>query len=132
MRSMKTLQSALIVLILITSLSAFAQDKKNETDKNSGIKELIDSKRFVFIAESVTPQRGGLKILSTEYTLTVSPDTIVCDLPYYGRAYVAPMNTAEAGIKFTSMKFEYTVKDKKKKGWNINIKTTDQPSSVQM
>ncbi|HEY3405620.1 MAG TPA: DUF4251 domain-containing protein [Ohtaekwangia sp.] len=129
---MKLLNLTLLFWALIISVSGFAQEPKSETDGTSGIKALIDSKHFVFMAESATPMRGGFRTLSPGYTLQVSGDTLTCDLPYYGRAYTAPINPAEAGMKFTSLKFDYTVKDKKKKGWTISIKTKDQVSTVQI
>jgi len=78
------------------------------------------------------PMRGRNIQLSPGYALTVSPDTVMCDLPYYGRAYQAPMNPSDGGIKFTSTDFEYTVKNQKKGGWDIQIKPKDVRNSPQV
>jgi len=85
---------------------------------------MIDSKRFVFEAQSMTPMRGGMRTLTPGYALKVSPDTITCDLPYMGRAYQAPMGSSDGGMKFQGFKFDYTVKEKKK-GWTVNINTKE-------
>ena len=42
--------------------------------------------------------------LSPYYYLKVSKDTVVAYLPYFGRAYTAPADPTEGGIKFTSTK----------------------------
>ena len=58
--------------------------------------------------------------------MKVNPDTVRAYLPYYGRAYVAPMNPSEGGIKFTSTDFDYQVAPGKRKGnWQVNIRTRD-------
>lgn len=53
-------------------------------------------------------------------------------MPYFGRAFVAPMNPSEGGIRFTSTDFNYTVKDRKKGGWDIAILPKDAKDVRQM
>jgi len=120
----------LLAGLLILSFSGQAQDKKTQPAP-SPMQKRIESKRFVFRAQTASPQRGGLiQLTGVGYTLKVSPDTIVCDLPYYGRAYTAPIGTSDVGMKFTSTQFEYAVKPKKKKGWIISIRTQDLSDNV--
>lgn len=118
----------LISFVLIANL-AHAQNKGSETPD---IKSLVDSRRFVFAAESANPMRGRTVSLSPGYTIEVSPDTVSCNLPYYGRAYSAPMNPSDAGIKFNSTDFTYAVKDRKKNGRDITIKAKDNTRSYQI
>ena len=42
------------------------------------------------------------------------------------------MNPSDAGIKFTSSDFTYTVKDRKKNGWDVTIKAKDGTRSHQI
>jgi hypothetical protein len=123
---MKYLKS-LISILLIANLT-HAQDKPTESD----IKALVDSKNFLFEAQSASPMRGRTVHLSPGNTLKVSADTVVSDLPYYGRAHSAPMNPSDAGIKFTSSDFTYDVKDRKKSGWDVTIKAKDGTRSHQI
>ncbi len=51
----------------------------------------------------------------------VMGDSIVTYLPYFGRAYSAPVNLSQGGIQFTSTDFNYTVESKRKE-WEIAIK----------
>ena len=61
-----------------------------------------------------------MRTLTPGYTLKVSPDTIICDLPYAGRAFQAAYGSSDGGMKFQAGEYDYTVKEKKK-GWTINI-----------
>ncbi len=65
--------------------------------------------------------------------MKVTPDTIIAYLPYFGRAYEAPYNSSDVGIKFTSTKFDYKMKQGKKAGnWIINIKINDQIKDIDL
>jgi Domain of unknown function (DUF4251) len=112
---------SLISFLLIANFVS-AQDKASES---ADFKALVDNKSFVFAAQSANPMRGRTIHLSPGYTMEVSADTVTASLPYYGRAYSAPMNPSDTGIKFTSSEFTYTVKDRKKNGWDVAIKAKD-------
>jgi hypothetical protein len=89
--------------------------------------QVLESKNFVFKAESVNPPRGRFRQLTSDYDLVVTGDTVIAYLPYFGRAYSAPINASEGGIKFTSSNFDYTVDKKKKRSYEILIKPNDAP-----
>jgi hypothetical protein len=110
---MKYAYSMLLLLMTLTAIRGVSQ---------GSVKEMVDSKRFVFQAQSMTPLKGSMRTLSPGYTLKVSPDTITSDLPYAGRAYQAAYGSTDGGMKFKATDFDYTVKDKKS-GWTINIIT---------
>jgi hypothetical protein len=116
----KTAQFFLIVAASCLHI-VYAQDSA----KTSAVKNMVDSKNYVFVAQTVLPVSGRTRQLTSYYDLTVSKDTIVSSLPYFGRAYTAPINPSEGGINFKSTNFEYTVKDRKKGGWDILIKPKD-------
>jgi len=100
-----------------------AQDIRE--DRDSQVKELIVSKHFVFSAESVLPSNGRLRILNSGEQMDLNGDTLITDLPFFGRAYTAPVNPAEGGFHFTSTDFEYIVKERKRGGWDVSIKPRD-------
>ena len=100
------------------SLLAQKKEKPNFQD-------LVRSKSFRFVAQSAMPLRGRTIQLTSQYFMKVMPDTIICDLPYYGRAYSAPIDPTEGGINFTSTDFDYDVANRKKGGWDITIKPKD-------
>ena len=111
----------LIFSLLITTLG-YGQETDKKTAEAENTKALLDNKRFQFAAQSASPMRGRTISLSPGYGFKVASDTIECDLPYYGRSYSASMDPSDAGIKFTSTEFTYTVKDRKKSGWDVAIK----------
>jgi hypothetical protein len=120
-----------IPLMLIVNF-CYSQDVKKEENLKTEIKALVENQRFQFAAQSASPMRGGSISLSPGYTFTVSPDTIISSLPYYGRAYQAPIDPSKAGYNFTSTDFIYALKERKKGGWDISIKPKDVTSSPQI
>jgi hypothetical protein len=127
---MKTLKNlSLLLLLLIASFqiaNAQTTKKQKQAAKEAAIKKSIDAKQYTFVANYVLPQRGGGRVLTSDYDLRVKPDSVISFLPYFGRAYFdVAYNPTEGGIKFTSTKFGYDVKEKKKGGWEITIKPTD-------
>lgn len=129
---MKTFQyhklKTLLLLILFAALGTFAiaQDTNKElSEQDTEIKSLVDAKRFTFKAQSVHPQRGRVVQLNTEFDLKVAGDTLRTYLPYFGRAYSAPLDGRGGGIDFTSKDFEYNEKTRRKGGWDITIRPKD-------
>ncbi|RXF71407.1 DUF4251 domain-containing protein [Arcticibacter tournemirensis] len=118
----------LSLLVIFTGLNeVYAQTSKKEerVRKAAAIKQMVSSKDFVFKAQFALPMGGSSFQLTSEYDVQVKKDTVICFLPYFGRAYTAPMNPSEGGIRFTSKDFQYTVSNKKKSGWDIVIKPRD-------
>jgi hypothetical protein len=125
---MKTLKNnVILLLILVIGIGANAQTKKDKKPtKEAYVKIRMDAKRYTFLANYVLPQRGGGRQLTSEYDLRVTPDSVISFLPYFGRAYFdVPYGGGDGGIKFTSTKFTYEAKEKKKGGWEISIRPSD-------
>ncbi|MEO6671616.1 MAG: DUF4251 domain-containing protein [Ferruginibacter sp.] len=95
------------------------------------VSEKIANKDFVFVAQSLSPMGGTLRILSSQYEVSVSADSVISYLPYFGNAQQAPSNSADAGIIFTSTEFGYNYEAAKKKSWDVNIKFRDQKNTTQ-
>jgi hypothetical protein len=126
MKTIAGISGMAIMILTFFCFTSSAQDSKQEkvAKDAADIKNMIEGKRFVIKVESAMPS-GGRKIhLSPGYVLTVSGDTLTCDLPYYGRAY-SPAGAGEGGYNFTSTSFEYSVTNRKKGGWDIEIKVKD-------
>ena len=115
------------LLIGITSVNLHAQDtkKKKQEAISQHIQAAIDSGKFVFKAQSATPSKGGVIQLTSGYQLAVSPEEIIGELPYFGRAFSGGYSGSDGGMKFTSKEFDYSVKPKKKGGWDITIIPAD-------
>lgn len=126
--NIKTYRKALLVFLV--ALAGFkinyGQGTNTEKSKNNAeLQNLIDSKNYVFVAQTALPIGRRAINLTSPYDLKVSGDTVVSDLPYFGRAFVAPMDPAEGGIHFTTANVSYSIKDRKKGGWEIAILPKD-------
>jgi hypothetical protein len=129
-----------ILLSVLTCCGHFighAQSAKDSKDDKAArkavfITSLVDSQHYVFIAQSASPMTGRTRQLTSDYSLKVSTDVIISDLPYYGRAYSAPVDPSQLGIQFTSKAFSYTKSSRKKGGWDIVIKLKDSHDVQQM
>lgn len=111
------MKSFVLLLSLALGISAHAQSKS--------VKNWVESKTYVFKAQTAMPLSGRTRNLTSDYDLKISPASIVSYLPYYGRAYVAPMDPSQGPLEFTSKDFTYTTTPGKKDGWTITIKPND-------
>ncbi|PWV56061.1 DUF4251 domain-containing protein [Chitinophaga sp. S165] len=119
----KGIAAIMFIMMLFTNY-LYAQKKTN--DKQAAIEKMITARNFVFKAETVLPSAPTInRQLTSDYDVKVSPDTVISFLPYFGRAFNAPMDPTKGGIQFTSTKFEYNQTARKKGGWDIAIKPQD-------
>lgn len=113
---------------LIFLFAAFALMNRVSAQTDEALaKKLIESKQFVFHAQTAIPSSGMSKPLTSDYDLKVTTDKVVSYLPFYGRAYSLPYGSTDGGFNFTTTKFEYTSSGTKKGGWNVTIKPKDVP-----
>jgi len=64
------------------------------------IEDAVAMSDFTFKATYAYPTGYSSLYLSPYYDVKVSPDTVKVYLPYYGRAYRAPMDPREGGFQF--------------------------------
>jgi hypothetical protein len=122
MQKLKFLLSKSLFLVgiaLLCTAFAHAQDLDKSTLQN-----FIQSKQFVFKAQTVLPMTGAARQLTSDYDVRFNGNSITAYLPYFGRAYSAGYGEG-GGIDFTSTKFDYSVKQRKKGGWDITISPKD-------
>jgi hypothetical protein len=137
MKGLRSIINKITAVILITvavTNSTFAQDSKKdrENEKAIAIENLVNSKNFVFVAETMSPMGGRTMFLNYPYDLKITPEKVNSDLPYFGRAYVAPIDPTRGGLQFTSEDFEYKVAPAKKNGWDVLIAPKDTREVRQM
>jgi hypothetical protein len=126
--------ACMLALLLASVVDGRGQDSKKQRDsiQAAQIRIMVEEKRYFFMAQSTTPSRGGLRQITGGYNLRVAKDTLVSDLPYFGRSYTASYGTSDGGIKFTSVDFDYKVEPRKKGGWNITINPKEMNTCRQM
>ena len=108
------------IAFIVATTALFAQKKLSQ--KQIELKNNIDSQHYVFHAQQATAMAGRTRQLTSEYDMHVTTDSITTYLPYFGRAYSAPIPGDDGGIKIKTKDFDYTKKDGKKGGWEITIK----------
>ncbi|MBK5719422.1 DUF4251 domain-containing protein [Dysgonomonas sp. Marseille-P4677] len=115
----------IFISISILLLGCKSGDSLTKQEIINDITQKLESQNYTFIPSTAIPMGGKSIHLNYSYSLKVSKDTINSYLPYFGRAYVAPSPTDEGGIKFVCTDFVYTISDKKKGVWNVDIETKD-------
>lgn len=121
----------LLILLAATCLLTTCATPVNMQQSPENIKELIDSQNFVFVPTTVSPQSGRSRMLNGYFDLTVKKDSILSNLPYFGRAFAPPVNPTQGGIQFVSTDFTLT-SDSGDERWNIQIIPKDVTDVQQM
>jgi Domain of unknown function (DUF4251) len=117
--------TCLAVITYCQSVIAQNNSADKSDPKKLAFKNMVDSQHFVFTAQSVTPLRGQFRNLTSSYDVSISKDTMISYLPYFGRAYTAPVDPSKGVLNFTSTSFSYSVTPHKKNGWNVMVKPKD-------
>ena len=86
--------------------------------------ELLAEKQYLFFMQYVRPASGRQRMISGNYTLVVTKNSVEADLPYFGRAYNATMGT-DGGMKFRSEDFSYEMVSRKNDSREITIRPRD-------
>lgn len=121
----------LLMAVLLLAACGTTQSAAEKEAKAAEIRNAVETFDFQFNATYAYPTGYRSIYLSPYYDVKVSPDTVQSYLPYYGRAYRAPMDPSEGGIKFTSTDYEYQVSPGKRNGnWLVTIKMNDTKREV--
>lgn len=110
-------------------LASCAASQISKAEKNR-LSAMIQAGHFIFKAQKAMAQNGYSRVLTSDYTLTVLKDSINTWLPYFGRAYRAPMDPSEGGIHFSSTDFSYHMTERRKSGWQVEIIPHDHKDQV--
>jgi hypothetical protein len=112
---------AMVLTAVRCSNEVYAQ---NNTESEALIARAVETQNYVFKAQQAIPSAGRTRQLNTDYDLRVSKDSVASWLPYFGRAYQAPLDPTKGGIQFTSTDFDYSTSPRND-GWEITIKPKD-------
>src|SRR5581483_2521391 len=100
------MQKIFLLSALAFSMTAHAQS----SDKSAAIKTLVESRHYIFKPQTAMPMTGRTHELNYDYRLTVTPASIVSELPYFGRAYApVPYNPTQSPMSFTTKSFDYVL-----------------------
>jgi hypothetical protein len=113
--------------LIVCIFSAQAQDttKNEKPSKAAIIQKQIENKDLTFVAKWVNPVHSTMRQLMEYYDLKITGDSVITYLPYFGRAYTAPLDPTNISVNLSSVIIEYTVTKRKKHEWDIMIKPKD-------
>ncbi|HEY4154928.1 MAG TPA: DUF4251 domain-containing protein [Puia sp.] len=120
-----------LCLLLPAVISAQTKEDKKKAQYEE-LKAHIDARQYTFNAQSATSMGGRTRQLSSLYTLKIHQDSLDADLPYFGRAYSAPLDNSNGGIHFRSVSFGYEQTSSKQGGWVIRITPAGERSASNM
>lgn len=115
----------LLAVVLIWGCSNTRKIKSDPPLDSTAVRNLLDSQSFVFIAVYVNPMGGRRRDLNSGYELSISKDSLISYLPFFGRGYSSPISPSDVDFDYKSTNFTYTVMAARR-GWNITIKPKDQ------
>jgi Domain of unknown function (DUF4251) len=124
----------LLPLLMVIGLRGIAQtsaDQKKQ-DQYAQMKSLLNSKKYYFHALSATTMKGKTIQLTTEYGFRLNNDSLMVDLPYFGRSYTSDYPGTDLGIQFNTGQFSYQADSAKKGGWDITIIPKNQTKASKM
>jgi Ni/Co efflux regulator RcnB len=126
---MKKLVLSVVCLLFVAGSAIDAQERRSRRERQQEqmekVRKMVDAQDYRFVAQHAIPMGSRSIHLSPEYDVHIHRDTVTAHLPYFGRAYVAPMNPLEGGIKFNSTNFEYSLQQSKRGGWMVHITPKD-------
>jgi len=126
---------AILILVAVSS-AMYAQEKKSKKERRQEqaekVQRWVEAQDYKFVAQHALPMSGRSVHLTSTYDLNVGNDSISAYLPYFGRAYVAPMNPSEGGIKFESTDFDYRIEKGKKGNWTAYITVREASKRFEM
>lgn len=88
------------------------------------VDSILTARRFLFVPTRVVTQLPGMPYvtLNTYYEVAVTPDSLVCSLPYYGYVYNTVSDPDRSPFYFTAVRPDIQMQSLpagKKKGWVV-------------
>lgn len=113
--------STIMLLAVVFFAGCSRKSAPQDAESSARLSEMINSKNFVFVANTAIPARGRTIQLTSQYTLEVKNDSLIANLPYFGRAFTAPIGRAGGGIEFISKDYTYTKEEKRNGAFEIEM-----------
>jgi hypothetical protein len=116
---MKALRIFYSLFVLFIFGSAAAQEKTEKS--NSSIETLLNSKNFEFIANTAIPLTGATRdLVGSDYSITFTPEMVISNMPFYGRAYSGMAYGRDKGMRFKGKPENFNITNSDK-GYEITV-----------
>lgn len=120
---MKILKSYFPIFLLLMIFSPDLQAQSTRKDlQQKQVRDLLDSKKYLFIAQSAYTAGGAMIQLTSEFFLKLDGDTLESNLPFFGVAFNVPFGSTSSPLSFKSSDFNYRVSKGKKGRIEIEIR----------
>ena len=132
-----------VFLIFLITTQGFSQEKskgqlkkeqkeKVKLEKEKKTEALIESKTFVFIAETALPMgTRSINLRNDNYSVIFQPDMIESFIPFFGRAYSGAGFGNDNGLMFKEKPKSFDVK-KTNKNYQIDVVVNKNNNNYQM
>ena len=118
------------MLLLTWGLGSCSAPRAASAGAESRVGSWIQQRRFRFSADRAVPIGFPSRYLAPGYYLDLRTDTVLADLPYFGRAYTAPLDPSGGGLRFRSTRFGFQSRPDRH-GWLLLFHFSDQSLGVQ-
>jgi hypothetical protein len=127
---MRILTITVLILFSVTSVFAQSTEKKSKKQikaeqkalKIQQIKDLVESKTFIFRATSVIPKNEKTRSLTSEFGIEVKNDSVFSYMPYFGNTYSRDYTSFKDSPMGFIKPFESYKKTKTKSGYDVDIR----------
>ncbi len=129
-----TLLFSFIFLGCATSKEKGIERNTNQQNVDtSSLGNLLNSKNFEFIANTVFPTTGSPKnLVGSGYSVTFSPEMIISNLPFYGRAYSGMALSRDKGMRFKGKPEDFTVENNNEYQINATVNGENDTYEISM
>lgn len=125
---MKNIIVLTLLIFAVTVANAQESKKKSKKEKRAEreamrieqTKTVLENKAYLFVATQALPSGARSVNLTSSYDAKIENDTIICYLPFYGRAHTASFGGGDSPMDFTQPIENYNF-EKTKKGYQIKF-----------
>ena len=126
---MKTIVSNTVLTLLVVFVFAACASRQTTAESEAAATEIrnaVQQTEFRFVPRTAHPFRFRSVQLTPAFSVRVSPEEVWSDMPFFGRAFRAPVNPTEGPYSFTSRDFTYTIVQGRRAGnWRVQIVFND-------
>lgn len=118
--------AGIFYLLTQTGCTATKQAEAVVGASEAEVGQAVSDDRWIFRTNRVMPQSGRTRNVTGIYEVRCTKDTLVVQLPYFGRAFsgAATMST-QSPLDFRSTDFTINKKENDKGKWDVVIKPND-------
>lgn len=122
---MKNILYLTIFALTLSACTTVQRLERQQKEKTTGeqVDDSIRQRTFTVDFTYVTPQRMTAHVLTTDYWIRISGDSIDSQLPYFGVAYRADLGQTESPLSFKGHISSYEIVERKSNRRTLRVRT---------